>query len=82
MIEKQDYRMYLSVDNGKGLLLKEYDAWVLDQYGIRYFDYNSMKELILVIGKFIDEHDEEDICDLEEVLEHLMEMHYYYEVNK
>ena len=82
MIEREDYKKYLSIDNGKGLLLKESDIFVLKQYGINYLDYSSVKDLILIVSKFIDEHYEDDIEELEEVLENLMEIYYYTQVNK
>ncbi|MBQ8681332.1 MAG: hypothetical protein IJ509_00250 [Bacilli bacterium] len=82
MIEKLDYKKYLSVDNGKGLLLSGCDTFVLDQYSIDYYKFSNMKDLILIVSKFIDEHYDEDLEDLEEVLEHLLETHYYTEVNK
>lgn len=82
MIEREDYKKYLSIDNGKGLLLKESDIFVLKQYGINYLDYSSVKDLILMVSKFIDEHYEDDIEELEDVLENLMEIYYYTQVNK
>ena len=36
MIEKLDYRKYLSIDNGKGILLRPNDAYILESYGINY----------------------------------------------
>lgn len=81
MIERLDYSKYLSVDNGKGLLLKRSDCFVLEQYGIDYYKY-SMGDLILVIGNYIDDHYDDDIEDLEEVLSNLVETHYYTEVKK
>lgn len=82
MIEKEDYTTYLSVDNGKGLLIREKDAFILAQYGINYFNYSTIHELIFTVGNYIDDHYDEDIDDLDEVLEYLMESYYYYEVNK
>jgi len=82
VIFKQDYSQYLSIDNGKGLLLNKNDVFVLEQFGINYFIYSNMKDLILVVSNYIDDHYGEDIEELEEVLEHLIEMHYYYEVKK
>ena len=43
---------------------------------------SSVKDLILIVSKFIDEHYEDDIEELEEVLENLMEIYYYTQVNK
>ena len=77
-----DCSKYLSVDNGKGLLLRQEDATILNYYKIIYSNYNNLNDLILVVGKYIDEHYDEDIEDLEEVLDHLMEIHYYYEIKK
>ena len=82
MIEKEDYRKYLSVDNGKGLLLGKNDTLVLERYGIDYWQIAEMSDLILIVGQFVDDHSEEEIEDLEEVLEHLMETYYYNKVRK
>lgn len=77
-----DYTKYLSVDNGKGLLIKSSDIEVLDRYGIDYQMCSSLRDLILIIGEYIDDNYGDVLEDLEEVLEHLSEMHYYQEVNK
>lgn len=82
MIEKKDYREYLSVDNGKGILINSNDAFVLEQYGIDYCNVSNLSDLILIIGNYIDDNYDSGIDELEEVLAHLMEMHYYYEVKK
>ena len=82
MIEKQDYRKYLSVDNGKGILINPNDAYILEQYGINYYNCSNMKDLILIISNYIDDNYDSELDDLEEVLEHLTEIHYYAEVNK
>lgn len=77
-----DYRKYLSVDNGKGLLLRGNDVLILERFGIDYLDFSNIKDLIFIVSKFIDEHYYDDIDELEEVLEHLMETHYYTQVKK
>lgn len=82
MIEKEDYRKYLSIDNGKGLLINKNDAFILEQYGIDYMKYTSMNDLILIVGNYIDDHYDEELDSLEEVLEHLIEVHYYMQVKK
>lgn len=82
MIEKKDYTKYLSVDNGQGLLLYKKDVDILNHYGIDWCRISNFKELILMIGQFIDDSYEDNLEDLEEVLYHVMEMHYYYEVYK
>ena len=45
----EDYRKYLSVDNGHGILIPSHDAYVLDKYVIRYGDCCELKYLILLI---------------------------------
>lgn len=82
MIEREDYRKYLSVDNGKGLLLKKSDAYLLEKNGIDYKKYSNLNDLIFMVSRYLDDHYEEDIDEMEDVLIHLMEFHYYYEVNK
>ena len=81
MIE-EDYKKYLSIDNGKGLLLKSNDAFILEQYGIDYYSCSCIKDLILIISNYIDDNYESELDDLDEVLEHLSEIHYYNEVKK
>ncbi len=82
MIEKEDYRKYLSVDNGKGLLLKQDDIYILEKYHINYKKYSSLKDLIFIVGEYMDDYSEDGIEDLEAVLIHLQETYYYYEVKK
>ena len=82
MIEKIDYSKYLSIDNGKGLLISRNDAYVLDCYGINYVGISNLNELIFLIGSYIDDNYDSELDDLEEVLSHLMELHYYYETKK
>lgn len=75
-----DCSKYLSIDNGKGLLIGQNDALVLKHHGIDYMLYDSMSELILIVGKYIDEND--DCEELEDVLTNLLESHYYNETKK
>ena len=82
MIEKQDYTKYLSYDSGHGFLISSYDKEVMNQYGIDYQACSSLKMLIFQVEEYLDGCYAEDIEDLEEVLLHLNEMYYYYEVKK
>ena len=82
MIEKLDYSKYLSVDNGKGILLNQNDVFVLERYGIDYYKCSSINSLIFEITNYIDDNEISDLDDLEDVLDHLVEMHYYNEVKK
>ena len=82
MSELIDCSKYLSIDNGKGILLNRYDAYVLDSYGIDYSNCLSISDLILIIGKYIDDNEIDELDDLEIVLSNLMEMHYYNETKK
>ena len=75
----EDYSKYLSIDNGHGILIKNYDAHVLKSYGIDYMKYNNIKDLIYVIGKYLDDDYDEE---LDMVLSNLCESHYYNDVNK
>lgn len=76
---KEDYTKYLSYDNGHGILISTYDNLILDRYKISYEDLNSLSDLILRVEKYLEEYDDEE---LENVLEHLSEVHYYHETNK
>ena len=82
MIELVDYSKYLSFDNGKGLLLNRIDCYVLDSYGIDYRNCLSISDLILIIGKYLDDSEIYELEDLELVLSNLMEVHYYNETKK
>lgn len=82
MSELIDCSKYLSIDNGKGILLNRNDAYVLDSYGIDYSNCLSISDLILIIGKYIDDNEIDELDDLEIVLSNLMEMHYYNETKK
>ena len=75
----EDYSKYLSYDNGHGILLSSYDVLVLDRYHIDYVNCYSIKDLMIKIENELDiEYDDE----LDDVLSHLNEMHYYHETNK
>ena len=76
---KEDYTKYLSYDNGKGILISPYDKIILDRYQISYQNLNSLADLILRVEKYLEEYEDEE---LENVLEHLSEVHYYHETNK
>lgn len=82
MIENEDYREYLSIDNGKGLLISKSDAYILEQYGINYYKCFSINDLILIINRFIDDNEISELDDLEDAISHLMEVHYYNETKK
>lgn len=81
MIE-EDYRKYLSIDNGKGLLIKSNDAYILDSYGIDYSNCSSISDLIVIISKYIDDNEIYELEDLEEVLSNLSEINYYNNTKK
>ena len=82
MIEKIDYLKYLSYDNGKGILLNGNVKFILENYGIDYYNCSCFNDLIFKIREYMDNEVLEDIDDLEDVLCHLSEMHYYYETKK
>lgn len=82
MMEKIDYSKYLSIDNGKGILLNQNDAFVLESYGIDYYKCSNINSLIFEITNYIDDNEISELDDLEVVLDHLVEMHYYNEVKK
>lgn len=76
-----DYKEYLSVDNGKGILISKYAQYVLDKYKINYRNYNKLSDLIFDINNYINDTNEE-IEDLEDILIELSETHYYQETKK
>lgn len=76
-----DYTNYLSVDNGNGILLRKEDALVLDRYKFDYRKYNNINSLIFDIDNYLNDCDDE-VCDLEEILVNLSELHYYRDVKK
>lgn len=78
----EDYKKYLSYDNGKGILINNYDKEVLDRYQINYQECSSTKSLIILINDYLENNYYEELDELENVLEHLEETYYYNEVNK
>lgn len=76
-----DYTDYLSVDNGNGLLLSRLDVLVLERYQFDYKKYTSLSSLIFDIDNYLSDS-ECDMDDLEEVLIHLSEIHYYKDTKK
>lgn len=81
-MKMEDYSKYLSIDNGKGLLIRRNDAIVMDRYNIDYYSCSNMQDLIFLVGLYLDDNYEEDLDELEDVMNNLMELHYYNEVNK
>ena len=75
MLEIEDYSKYLSVDNGKGLLLNQDDIIVLENNGFDYTKYSSLSELIFDVDNYINQGYGDDI--LEEVLLKISEVNYY-----
>ena len=55
----EDYRKYLSYDNGKGLLLNNNDKEVLDKYQINYQTCSNIKSLVIYINEYLEEYKEE-----------------------
>ena len=81
MLEDIDYYKYLSVDNGKGLLLSKDDIDILALYGFDYNKYTDLKELIFDIDNYLNDTYEE-LSDLEDVLIRLSETNYYINIKK
>lgn len=70
-------------NNGKGILLSDYEISILERYGFDYKKYGSLNELILEVDNYINEIGcFSDVDDLEGVLDKICEFHYYNEVNK
>lgn len=74
-----DYSKYLSVDNGKGILLSKEDALLLEKYDIDYRKYSNLGELIFDIESLIEEVEDDE---LEDICFRLSEIYYYNYVNK
>lgn len=75
----EDYRKYLSYDNGHGLLISSYDKMIIDRYFVNYDCLTNVSDLIVLLEKVLEEFDDEELLN---VIEHLSEVHYYQEVNK
>jgi len=75
-----DYYKYLSLDNGKGLLISKKDALVLEKKVFDYKKYATIQELIIDIDNYLNTSFGD--VELEEVLENLSERYYYNNVNK
>lgn len=76
-----DYKSFLSVDNGKGLLLHQNEIEILYKYGFDYKKYTDLKSLIFDIDNYINSY-YIDTNDLEEVLINLSEINYYNNIKK
>ena len=76
-----DYSKYLSVDNGRGLLLSQDDINVLSKYGFDYRNYTDLGSLIFDVDNYVSYNLDYD-DDLELVLMRLSEKYYYNNVKK
>ena len=81
MLNNIDYSKYLSIDNGKGLLLNKEDIAILYKYGFDYKTYTNLSNLIFDIDSYINSN-YLDTDDLEKVLIDLSEINYYINVKK
>ena len=81
MLDNTNYQDYLSIDNGKGLLINKQDIEILNKYNINYKNYTNLTRLITDIDNYLNES-YEDNEDLEEILIKLSEQHYYNETKK
>ncbi len=76
-----DYSKYLSLDNGKGVLINKDDVIILKNYGFDYEKYSSLRELIFDVDNYLN-----DVCDevddLEQVLMRISEIDYYVNIKK
>lgn len=81
MLKDIDYKNYLSIDNGKGLLLNKEDIKVLDKYGFDYRTYSNLNNLIFDVDNYLNQS-YDDLEDLEEVLIRLSDSYYYNEIKK
>lgn len=81
MLEDIDYRNYLSIDNGKGLLLGKDVIKVMEKYGFDYKNYSNLNNLIFDIDSYLNQS-YDDLEDLEEILISLSESYYYNEIKK
>lgn len=81
MLNSIDYSKYLSIDNGKGLLLNKEDIAILYKYGFDYKTYTNLSNLIFDIDNYINSN-YLDTDDLEKVLIDLSEINYYINVKK
>lgn len=68
------------VKRSNGLLLSNNDVRILEEYDIDYSNCKTLKELILLIEKYLDDSD--DCLDLEELSVKLSEFDYYHNTNK
>ena len=76
-----DYYKYLSVDNGKGLLINKADIDVLSLYGFDYRKYNNLGDLIFDLDNYLGST-YDNLDDLEEVLIRLSDINYYVNTKK
>ena len=76
-----DYESFLSIDNGKGLLLHKNEIETLYKYGFDYKKYTNLSNLIFDIDNYINSC-YNDTNELEEVLINLSEINYYNNIKK
>ena len=81
MLNSIDYSKYISIDNGRGLLLNKVDITILYKYGFDYKTYTNLSNLIFDIDNYINSNYLVD-DDLEKVLIDLSETNYYINVKK
>lgn len=80
LVKRIDFDSYKLYDNGKGLLLNNFQVGVLERWGIEVDKYTSVRSLIFDIDSCLNEGCDDE--ELEEVVSSLMEFYYYNEVRK
>lgn len=74
-----DYRKYLSIDNGNGILLSKEDINILEKYGFNFYNYNNIKEILMDLDNLCNDDYQEE---LEELIQKLNEIYYYNYIKK
>lgn len=80
LVNKIDFNSFLSKDNGKGILLNDYQIEVLRRNGFNYEQYSNLSELIFDLDNYLNSGNDDE--ELEYITDFLSELHYYNETNK
>lgn len=80
LINQIDYSSFYLKDNGKGILLNNYQIDVLKRNGFDYQKYSNLNELIFEVDNYLNDGIDDE--ELEFVIDQIVELHYYKETNK
>lgn len=82
LVSDMNPRANLIKNCGNGIYLSDNQIETLKKFNFSYQNYSNIKSLIFDIENYLNDHYEEELEDLENVVNSLSEFDYYHNTNK